>query len=1665
MAAVPSKRGVIEYEQDDKENINHDQCETDQIQPPKRMKQCIEDVAEEADVEQEILPEDQYPSDVEDHVSTDIWKRPAVPFINARKQSVCMQTTSIVVEFCPSGPNKYDWQTRIRLFGVNDLGNSVMFDIVNFHPYFYVGGWDGFNTIDAQALKDIIDTGIQEQTGKNHKYVHDCVADQRQTIWQYNFDRYDPFIKIMMNNPRDIQKAVKVLKSQSYPINGTTRRFTTYESFMPPELRYMCDKGIKMWSWVEAPPGKYIISNEEDRVSTSQLEVQIDWNHVVAHEAVGEWMRTAPIRTLSWDIECLGRPGVFPEAETDSVICIGAVLNVLGRPEMTHNAMFISKVCDPITGLDIRTGQTESEMLSKWHEYYTEEADPDVDLGWNTAGFDRPYVTTRNEVLDVTYGNEVGRIKGKISRTREMVRGNKQTLRYKTKETPIDGRIQMDACVIVRKEHKLRSYKLNAVADHFLKQTKDDVSYKEISGLFETNSTTRKRLAMYCWKDAKLPVELMNKLQLLVNHGEMARVVGVPIDYLLNKGQQIRVVSQLVRHCLKKKERFLLPDVERSQNHGSDEVTFEGATVIEPKKGFYKLPIATLDFASLYPSIMRAQNLCYSTLLKPGDEKLLKPEDYTITPNGDMFVKPHIRKGVCAEVLEDLINSRAATRKEMKGLPFDSLLYMVLNGRQLATKTSANSVYGFTGAVNDGFLPCMAISASVTAFGRQMIEKVSSFVEEYYTIKNGYKHNAEVVYGDTDSVMIKFGVETVAEAMDMGMEASVRVSQLFIAPIKLEFEKVLCIGQGTLISCADGTSVPIEKMEHCPDVLTYDRQRQKLICATTAAHLVQGTKECIELLFHDGRTLVCTPDHQIMGDSGKWIEAQHLVRGESFVKAGVDYPHIDGLSGPEDDEFCLPVPQLGFSLDMKQYKAHTLAFVRLLGLLMTDGHINMTRNDKIENIAEVYVSSLLDRQRVLNDIHLLTNCVPKASKNSHMNNYRISLPVALTRSFVCLGAPVGGRMRDTFKPNLLPAFLTSTSCPLAVVSQFLAGLFSGDGCSPLPTYLQNGKALVTPIKFVSTRLGRVIFDQMDLYKQIQQLLERLGVSVREIRCTAGHNGDGFTDTGRLRIKRLKIDRQQLTNTVDLSQEQVDPATKYHLVLTLKCSSTYSFNNKVGFVYCMHKQQRLSALAGYYRLANQVTIQKREVYNRVQQLTGFDSVEQVNGRRQLLMPLKQALVQALHEVGSRLHLHPAVNNYHLGTLKAQLQGTNTVPGDGEDCYPPLTLDEYLNLTDCKKFFSEGRPVRYNHLNPNSPVEGTSSTVHYATDQSDELPTFRLQLLSVRSVGIRPVYDISVPSHVSFVANGTVVHNCPMLLLNKKKYAGMYWTNPVKADKMDAKGIETVRRDWCRMVSEVCEKCLNLLMDTRDENTAVEYVKSVIKDLYLNKVDMYLLILSKGYNKEDYKAKQPHVELAKRMMARDPTTAPVLGDRIDYVMVLGAKNAKAADMAEDPRYVVEHDLPICTEYYIEKQLRGPLERIFGPVIGEQRTSEMFAGSHTMHRKIVTSSAKGSISSFFTKTRTCASCRHPVVLQPGQKSGQEHALCNNCRSSTGELTIKASIQAAELQLEQRKWLDKCRACTSIPTDHIMCDSTDCATFWRRDKLSKDIKSISSQLLSLSF
>lgn len=87
-------------------------------------------------------------------------------------------------------------------------------------------------------------------------------------------------------------------------------------------------------------------------------------------------------------------------------------------------------------------------------------------------------------------------------------------------------------------------------------------------------------------------------------------------------------------------------------------------------------------------------------------------------------------------------------------------------------------------------------------------------------------------------------------------------------------------------------------------------------------------------------------------------------------------------------------------------------------------------------------------------------------------------------------------------------------------------------------------------------------------------------------------------------------------------------------------------------------------------------------------------------------------------------------------------------------------------------------------------------------------------------------------------------CPYLLMNKKRYAGLYWTKPQKYDKMDCKGIETVRRDSCALVKEMVQETLNHLLIQKDPEGAINYCKGMISDLLTNKIDLSLLVITKG-----------------------------------------------------------------------------------------------------------------------------------------------------------------------------------------------------------------------------
>ena len=310
-----------------------------------------------------------------------------------------------------------------------------------------------------------------------------------------------------------------------------------------------------------------------------------------------------------------------------------------------------------------------------------------------------------------------------------------------------------------------------------------------------------KVLAEYCIQDALLPLRIVNKRNTMTNLIEMAKVVYVPITYLMIRGQQIRIFSLLTK--MARENNFLVPYPTKMSD---DEAGYQGATVLTATKGSYDDPIDGLDFASLYPGIMMDNNLCYSSLVK--DEEYLDIDGVgylTVCVDGTDYTFAQTDIGLLPKILKYLLGSRKKAKREMATATTE-LARSIANGKQLAYKVTCNSVYGFTGAIN-GMLPCKPIAAAVTTIGRKMIKDSKEYAENASNFPLIPNYKCTVVYGDTDSIYCNFHVskdiphiDRVQRSMEIGVEVSSEITKFLRNQlvhrlpaekwVELEFEKI-----------------------------------------------------------------------------------------------------------------------------------------------------------------------------------------------------------------------------------------------------------------------------------------------------------------------------------------------------------------------------------------------------------------------------------------------------------------------------------------------------------------------------------------------------------------------------------------------------------------------------------------------------------------------------------------------------------------------------------------------------------------------------------------------------------------------------------------------------------------------------------------------------------
>lgn len=772
--------------------------------------------------------------------------------------------------------DRFTGRPVVRLWGVTEQGNSVCVQDATFRPYFYVKASGMPHAIALRnALEEAYRIEYDSEKSPGHvrigTYVLKVEELRGHSIMGWTCNRApEPIFKFTVALPMHVSKGRDWLEGANHAV--TPVRVPTFEANVPFELRYMIDRDIHGCEWVSVAADSYKLEKPHERRTGAQLEADIARATGIRAARPEERGDLGDIRFLAYDIEVKRREPGFPTADRNPAIMICCALYIPGK-KIVHRACFALRGgadYGPIEGADVYVYEREADMLLAFRQYAV-ESDPEAFTGWNANNFDMPYLVERAEVLGI--GDQffrMTRAKDSKLRIRESTFQSRAAGARANKEVICEGRCDFDGMTFMLRGvmRKFRSYALNAIAGELTGEQKADVDYSQIPDLHESQySEDCTRLLYYCMRDTELVVTILDKQMAAVNCAEQARVTGVPFKWLLSRGQGVKIYSNLLRY--KHVDEFV-----PSKPVKANQKVTGGGHVEDPERGFYFWPLISLDFASLYPSIMQAHNICYTTKVPLKWARAnLRPEDYDVPfPSVDApepkrqkmsteeakpnplerffgatklagppkpkekkksakerkrekaeeavagkepdfcFVRSHIRRGILPSMLDKLLAARRAVRKLQESLDPKSFEWGVLEGRQLALKVVCNSVYGFLKAhtVVDADL-----MDAVTSWGRNMLRIVKEVVATQFNdveivdwhacVAAGIdpqtvtvdmagiprrKAFGQIVYGDTDSVMVHMGPITLTDTVRVGKLIAAACTSKFDKPCKLEFEAI-----------------------------------------------------------------------------------------------------------------------------------------------------------------------------------------------------------------------------------------------------------------------------------------------------------------------------------------------------------------------------------------------------------------------------------------------------------------------------------------------------------------------------------------------------------------------------------------------------------------------------------------------------------------------------------------------------------------------------------------------------------------------------------------------------------------------------------------------------------------------------------------------------------
>lgn len=309
------------------------------------------------------------------------WKRPPVKIIQEEKDAIIFQQIDLdhyLGQPLEGMPGAQEGTVPIvRMYGVTDDGHSVLAHVHGFLPHFYVPApSDTFSDEDCATFHSALDAAVRSDIRGGQGLAKAVLAvemERKSSMYNFHFNHKHPFLKVTMAQPKLLAPAKRLLEQGILVPPFGLRGYTVYETNVEFEVRFMVDTGVVGCNWIECPPGKYHlrrpapISPASSRcapLSRCQIELDISWEDFISHAPEKEWQRIAPVRILSFDIECAGRKGVFPEADKDPVIQIANMVICQGDKDPFVRNIFTLCTCAPIVGSHVKSYNQEDDMLS-----------------------------------------------------------------------------------------------------------------------------------------------------------------------------------------------------------------------------------------------------------------------------------------------------------------------------------------------------------------------------------------------------------------------------------------------------------------------------------------------------------------------------------------------------------------------------------------------------------------------------------------------------------------------------------------------------------------------------------------------------------------------------------------------------------------------------------------------------------------------------------------------------------------------------------------------------------------------------------------------------------------------------------------------------------------------------------------------------------------------------------------------------------------------------------------------------------------------------------------------------------------------------------------------------------------------------------------------------